>query len=50
VLGVTARGVTIADAVAEAYAAVGHITWPGMQYRQDIGHRAVGRRAEEPRP
>src|SRR5215469_4340824 len=41
VLGVTARGVTIADAVAEAYAAVGHITWPGMQYRQDIGHRAV---------
>jgi phosphoribosylamine--glycine ligase len=50
VLGVTARGVTIADAVAEAYAAVGRITWPGMQYRQDIGHRAVGRRAEEPRP
>jgi phosphoribosylamine---glycine ligase len=49
VLGVTARGATIADAVAEAYAAVGHITWPGMHYRQDIGHRAVGRRPEEPR-
>ena len=49
VLGVTARGDTIADAVAEAYAAVGRIAWPGMHYRQDIGHRAVGRPAEEQR-
>jgi phosphoribosylamine--glycine ligase len=50
VLGVTARGHTIADAVAEAYAAIGRIAWPGMHYRQDIGYRAVGRRAEEQRP
>jgi len=41
VLGVTARGDTIEQAVAEAYAAVGHISWPGMHYRRDIGQRAL---------
>jgi phosphoribosylamine--glycine ligase len=40
VLGVTALGVTVEDAVAEAYRAVAHIEWPGMHYRRDIGHRA----------
>ncbi len=40
VLGVTALGDTIEQAVAEAYAAVGRISWPGMHYRRDIGHRA----------
>jgi phosphoribosylamine--glycine ligase len=42
VLGVTALGDTIADAVAEAYSAVDRIHWDGMQYRRDIGHRALG--------
>jgi phosphoribosylamine---glycine ligase len=43
VLGVTALGDTIADAVHEAYAAVGRIGWRGMHYRRDIGHRALAR-------
>jgi phosphoribosylamine---glycine ligase len=41
VLGVTAAGDTLADAVAEAYRAVGKIRWRGMQYRKDIGARAL---------
>jgi phosphoribosylamine--glycine ligase len=41
VLGVTALGATVDDAVAEAYRAVAHLDWPGMHYRRDIGHRAV---------
>jgi phosphoribosylamine--glycine ligase len=41
VLGVTARGETIADAVAEAYRAVGVISWDGMHYRKDIARRAL---------
>jgi phosphoribosylamine--glycine ligase len=45
VLGVTALGVTIDDAVTQAYAAVAQIHWPGMHYRRDIGHRALARRA-----
>jgi phosphoribosylamine--glycine ligase len=40
VLGVTALGETIDTAVADAYAAVEGIRWPGMHYRRDIGHRA----------
>jgi phosphoribosylamine--glycine ligase len=43
VLGVTALGDTIRAAVDEAYAAVGRISWDGMQYRRDIGRRAIGR-------
>jgi phosphoribosylamine--glycine ligase len=42
VLGVTALGDTIADAVAEAYRATDRIRWDGMHYRHDIGHRALG--------
>jgi phosphoribosylamine--glycine ligase len=41
VLGVTARGKTIADAVGEAYRAVGKISWDGMHYRKDIAQRAL---------
>jgi phosphoribosylamine---glycine ligase len=41
VLGVTARGRTIAAAVDEAYRAVGAISWEGMHYRKDIGRRAL---------
>jgi phosphoribosylamine--glycine ligase len=41
VLGVTARGTKIADAVKEAYRAVGEISWDGMHYREDIARRAL---------
>jgi phosphoribosylamine--glycine ligase len=41
VLGVAARGETIADAVAEAYRAVGVISWDCMHYRKDIARRAL---------
>jgi phosphoribosylamine--glycine ligase len=43
VLGVTALGTTLAGAVERAYAAVGRIRFPGMQYRKDIGRHAIGR-------
>jgi phosphoribosylamine--glycine ligase len=43
VLGVTALGDTLEEAAREVYRAVGEITWPGMHYRRDIGHRALGR-------
>jgi phosphoribosylamine--glycine ligase len=48
VLGVTALGDTIERAVTEAYAAVARISWPGMRYRRDIGHRALRRGEERP--
>ena len=41
VLGVTALGGTIRAAVDEAYRGVAQIAWPGMQFRRDIGHRAL---------
>jgi phosphoribosylamine--glycine ligase len=41
VLGVTARGRTIADAAREAYGAAGKISWDGMHYRKDIAQRAL---------
>jgi phosphoribosylamine--glycine ligase len=41
VLGVTARGGNVADAVKEVYRAVGEITWDGMHYRKDIARRAL---------
>jgi phosphoribosylamine--glycine ligase len=37
VLGVTARAVTLEEATARAYEAVGKIQFDGMGYRQDIG-------------
>ena len=42
VLGITALGNTIADAQKRAYAAVEKISFAGMHYRRDIGHRALG--------
>jgi len=41
VLGVTARGKRITDAVKEVYRAIGEISWDGMHYRKDIAHRAL---------
>ena len=41
VLNVTARGATVAEAQARAYAAVDAIEWPGGFCRRDIGWRAV---------
>lgn len=37
VLGVTARAADLDGALATAYEAVGKISWPGMQFRRDIG-------------
>ena len=43
VLNVTARGATVAEAQARAYAAIAKIDWPGGFCRHDIGWRAVAR-------
>jgi phosphoribosylamine--glycine ligase len=43
VLGVTALGANLESAMARAYEAVGHISFEGMFYRKDIGHRALAR-------
>ncbi|MCP5367014.1 MAG: phosphoribosylamine--glycine ligase [Hyphomicrobiales bacterium] len=43
VLGVTARGATVAEAQARAYAAVDRIDWPEGFCRRDIGWRAIQR-------
>jgi phosphoribosylamine--glycine ligase len=53
VLCVTALGDSVRQAQRAAYAAVGEIHFAGMQYRHDIGQRAVGGRppaATEPGP
>jgi phosphoribosylamine--glycine ligase len=43
VLGVTALGDTIAEAIDRAYSAVSHIRWDGAYYRKDIGKKALNR-------
>ena len=43
VLGVTARGATVKEAIAGAYRGVKCISWPGVQYRSDIGQKALDR-------
>ena len=43
VLGVTARGATIGEAISRAYKAVEVIRWRGCFYRRDIGYRALNR-------
>ncbi|MFQ5902467.1 MAG: phosphoribosylamine--glycine ligase [Candidatus Binatia bacterium] len=43
VLGVTALGYNIEEAVREVYRAVGAIRWEGLHYRTDIGQRALKR-------
>jgi phosphoribosylamine--glycine ligase len=37
VLGVTATGGSLSDALRTAYSAVNRISWSGMQYRRDLG-------------
>jgi phosphoribosylamine--glycine ligase len=36
-------GATVATAQQEAYALADTVRWPGVQYRRDIGHRALAR-------
>ena len=48
VLCVTALGDSVKQAQRAAYAAVSEIRFPGMQYRHDIGHRALGARSSGP--
>ncbi len=43
VLGVTALGATIPAAIERSYEAVKLISWPGVQYRRDIGQKALKR-------
>ncbi len=43
VLGVTAMGDTVADAIDRAYRAVDLVSWPGAHFRRDIGQKALGR-------
>ena len=43
VLGVTARGSDIKQAVDKAYEAVGKINWQDVMYRNDIAYRAIER-------
>ena len=43
VLGIGAVGVTLAEARAAAYAAIGKVDWPGGFCRRDIGWRALTR-------
>jgi phosphoribosylamine--glycine ligase len=41
VLGVTALGATVAEAVGRAYQGVDRISFEGMHFRKDIGHMAI---------
>ena len=43
VLGVTALGTTVKNAITAAYQGVSRINWPGVQYRTDIGKKALER-------
>ena len=43
VLGVTALGEGVKNAIEKAYAAAEHISWPGMYHRSDIGRKALNR-------
>ena len=43
VLCAVGLGASVAAAQREAYALADAIHWPGMQFRHDIGHRALGR-------
>lgn len=46
VLAVTAKGMSVASAIKRAYEAMGEIRFPGMQYRRDIGYKAMARNRE----
>ena len=43
VLGVTALGKSVSEAIDKAYQAVSKITWKAVQYRKDIGQKALAR-------
>jgi phosphoribosylamine--glycine ligase len=43
VLGVTATGPNLEAALRSAYDAMGRISFEGMVYRRDIGHRALNK-------
>jgi phosphoribosylamine---glycine ligase len=43
VLGVTARGKSVSEAIVRAYEGVNAITWEGVQFRTDIGYKALNR-------
>jgi phosphoribosylamine--glycine ligase len=43
VLGVTALGANLEAAIERAYEAVSKVSFQGMQYRRDIGRRALAR-------
>jgi len=43
VLGITARGSSVAEARERAYAAVERVDFEGMHFRRDIADRALGR-------
>jgi phosphoribosylamine---glycine ligase len=43
VLGVTALGDTVQDAIDRAYRGVAAITWEGVHFRRDIGRKALNR-------
>jgi phosphoribosylamine--glycine ligase len=43
VLGVTALGKGIGEAIAKAYEVVGKISWEGVHFRKDIGQKALKR-------
>ena len=43
VLTVVAGGASYGEAIDRAYRAVGKIRFDGMQYRRDIGYRAIAR-------
>lgn len=49
VLGVTALGPNLEGAVKRAYEAVGAVSFEGMQYRTDIGRKALARLHAAPR-
>jgi phosphoribosylamine--glycine ligase len=48
VLGITALGSNLDDAVTRAYEAVAKVSFEGMCYRKDIGQKALAR-LHEPR-
>ena len=48
VLGVTALGNSVEKAIAKAYSAVSKISWKNVQYRTDIGQKALQRFKQSP--
>jgi phosphoribosylamine--glycine ligase len=49
VLGVTALGRNVEEAIERAYKAVEKISWQGVQYRKDIGQKALARYQIKPK-